>query len=167
MSERTVPAIERGLTAATRSWNDIEVTVEVIVGAGRTDEELEKAARIRGLVAFYASTPGYKAVLDVHGWGDLQPELKRLSKQGDWGSMSSLISDDVLRTLAVHGTPSECAAEIARRYGRWADRVCVYFPGYHMTDDLLTELVEAIHQYSRVERRSRFAEHDSESEAVE
>jgi hypothetical protein len=46
----------------------------------------------------------------------------------------------------VHGTPSECAAEIARRYGTWADRVCVYFPGYMVSDDRLGELVEELHR---------------------
>jgi probable F420-dependent oxidoreductase len=148
MAERTVPAIERGLGAAGRTWDDLEVTVEVIVGVGRTDEELERATRVRGLVAFYGSTPGYRAVLDVHGWGDLQPELNRLSKQGDWSTMSSLVDDDVLDTLAVHGTPTECAEEIVARYGTWADRVCVYFPGYRVSDDLIAELVEALHRTS-------------------
>jgi probable F420-dependent oxidoreductase len=145
MAERTVPAIERGLAKSGRGWKDLEVTVEVIVGVGRTDEELEKATRIRGLLGFYGSTPGYRAVLDEHGWGDLQPELNRLSKQGDWAAMSSLITDQHMHTLAVHGTPEECAREIAKRYGRWADRVCVYFPGYRIGDELIAELVDAIH----------------------
>ena len=145
MAERTVPAIERGLATAERSWDDVEITVEVIVGVGRTDEELDKARRIRGLLAFYGSTPSYRAVLDVHGWGDLQPELNRLSKQNEWAAMSSLISDDILHTLAVHGTPAECAAEIGRRYGAWANRICIYFPGYRVADDLLGEIVEEIH----------------------
>ena len=40
---------------------------------------------MRPRLAFYGSTPAYKVVLDAHGWGDLQPELNRLSKTGDWG----------------------------------------------------------------------------------
>jgi probable F420-dependent oxidoreductase len=149
MAARTVPAIERGLAAAGRGWDDLDITVEVIVGVGRNAEELAKATRIRGLLGFYGSTPGYRAVLDVHGWGDLQPELTRLSKAGDWLAMSDLISDDMLHTLAVHGTPSECAAEIARRYGAWADRVCMYFPGYRVADDLVAELIDELHSVSR------------------
>jgi probable F420-dependent oxidoreductase len=150
MSERTVPAIERGLATAGRTWDDIELTVEVIVGVGRSEEELEKAKQIRSLLGFYASTPGYRAVLDVHGWGDVQPQLNRLSKQGDWFAMSRLISDEMLHTLAVHGTPLQCAEEIARRYGSWADRVCVYFPGYRVGDELLGEFVDAIHDLGAV-----------------
>jgi probable F420-dependent oxidoreductase len=148
MEERTVPAILRGLGTSGRSRNELEITVEVIVGVGRSDRELERARRVRGLLGFYGSTPGYKAVLDTHGWGDVQPELNRLSKQGNWRGMQTLISDEMLHTLAVLGTPEECAAEIINRYGRWADRVCIYFPGYEVSDVLVSELTAAIHEAS-------------------
>ena len=36
----------------------------------------------------------------------------------------------MVETLAVRGTPEECAAELHRRFGDLADRVCCYFPGY-------------------------------------
>jgi probable F420-dependent oxidoreductase len=146
MEERTAPAIERGLATAGRRWDDVEITVEVIAGAGRTAEELEEAQKIRGILGFYGSTPAYRPVLDVHGWGDLQPELNRLSKQGDWATMFGLVTDEMVQTLAVFGTPAECAKEIVARYGAWADRVCVYFPGYHAPDDLVAEVTEEIHR---------------------
>ncbi len=115
--------------AAARS-GDVEVICEAIVCAGRTDEEIAAATRgVKGLLSFYGSTPSYKPVLDVEGWGDLQPELNRLSKQGEWATMSTLIDDDVLRTIAVFGTPEECGREIVARFGAIASRVCCYFPG--------------------------------------
>jgi probable F420-dependent oxidoreductase len=148
MAERTVPAIERGLEAAGRRRRDIEITVEVIVGLGRTDEELAAARAITGILGFYGSTPEYRAVLDVHGWGDLQPELNRLSKQGDWATMSSLVDDEILHTLAVHGTPRQCAEEIVARYGGWADRICAYFPGYAVADEAVAELADELRRAS-------------------
>ena len=84
----------------------------MIVGVGRNDEELEAAKGVRNLLAFYGSTPAYKPVLDVHGWGDVQPELNRLSKQGDWATMGTLITDEMIDTIAVHGTPDQVAEEI-------------------------------------------------------
>jgi probable F420-dependent oxidoreductase len=150
MAERTVPAIERGLAAAGRTWDDIEVTAEVIVGCGRNDKELEAAKGVRNLVAFYGSTPAYKPVLDVHGWGDLQPELNALSKRGDWATMGSLITDEMVDTIAVHGTPAQCAAEIVARYGQWAERVCAYFPFYKADDDLIAEFADEVHKASAV-----------------
>ena len=43
MHERTLPAIDRGLATAGRTRSDLELTAEVIVGCGRTDEELDRA----------------------------------------------------------------------------------------------------------------------------
>jgi len=147
MCERTKPAIEAGLAAAGRRREDIELTAEVIVGVGRTDEELESAKSVRTLLAFYGSTPAYKPVLDVEGWGELQPELNTLSKRGEWLEMSRLIDDDMIRTLAVHGTPAQCAAAIARRFPD-CDRICAYFPGYAAADDLIAEFVDAVKRAS-------------------
>jgi probable F420-dependent oxidoreductase len=148
MHERTVPAIERGLATAGRSAADYEVVIEVIVAMGRTDEELHQSLGVRNLMAFYGSTPAYKPVLDVEGWGDLQPELNALSKLGKWSEMSGLITDEMVATIGVFGTPEECAKEIVRRYGAHAQRVCAYFPNYTPSDELLGEFVTALRRAS-------------------
>lgn len=143
MRERTTPAIQRGLDRAGRQRDDLEITAEVIVAVGRNDQELEASRAVRGLLAFYGSTPAYRPVLDVEGWGDLQPELNALSKQGEWAKMTELITDDMVGTIAVHGTPDQVAAEIVARYGD-CDRICAYFPGYAAPDDLVADLVAAV-----------------------
>ena len=143
MRERTLPAIERGLASAGRQRADIELTAEVIVGVGRNDEELEAARAVRWLIAFYGSTPAYRPVLDVEGWGDLQPELNTLSKRGEWDTMTGLVTDEMVDTIAVHGSPDEVAAEIVARYGG-CDRICAYFPGYAAPDDLIADFVAAM-----------------------
>ena len=96
MRERTVPAIERGLATAGRALADLEITVEVIVGVGRNERELEAAKGLRNLLAFYGSTPAYRPVLDIEGWGELQPELNGLSKRGEWQQMGRLITDEMV-----------------------------------------------------------------------
>ena len=115
----------------------------MIVGVGRNDEELEAAMGVKFLLGFYGSTPAYRPVLEVEGWESLQPELNALSKQGRWADMNALISDDMVHTLAVYGTPDQVAAEIVARYGT-CDRVCAYFPGYAAGDDLVTDFVAAM-----------------------
>jgi alkanesulfonate monooxygenase SsuD/methylene tetrahydromethanopterin reductase-like flavin-dependent oxidoreductase (luciferase family) len=62
--------------------------------------------------------------------------------------MAQRIDDDLLHTLAVAGTPEECAAAIVQRFGDHADRVCCYFPGYPVTDERIGELVAALHAAS-------------------
>ena len=56
---------------------------------------------MRQQIAFYGSTPAYRPVLELHGWGDLQPELNTLSKRGEWVKMGELIDDDMLNAFAV------------------------------------------------------------------
>ena len=95
------------------------------------------------IVAFYGSTPAYRPVLDVEGWGELQPELNARSKQGEWQSMAVLDRRRRVRPIAVRGTPAEAAAEIARRFPD-CDRICAYFPGYTALDELIAEFTAAV-----------------------
>ena len=91
---------------------------------GDTDDELARGRdAMRPRLAFYGSTPAYKVILDVHGWGDLQPELNRLSKTGDWATMSSLITDEMIDAFAVQGTPDEIGPRVLARYGDLVQRV--------------------------------------------
>ncbi len=142
---RTLPAVDEGLARGGRTRADLAILPQAIVATGRTEEEIVAAsAGVRGLLAFYASTPAYRPVLDAEGWGEVQPELNRLSKTGDLATMLGLITDEMLETLAVRGTPEECAAEIGRRFGDVAARVCCYFPGYDVPLDHVAALADAL-----------------------
>jgi len=144
LATRTVPAIERGLDRGGRDRTAIEVVGEVIVAGGRDDAEQQVAdAGVRWLLAFYGSTPSYRPVLDAEGWGDLQPTLNVLSKQGEWPKMADLITDEMIGTIAVRGTPAACGREIVARFGRLADRISFYLPFAH-GDDLIAEVVAGI-----------------------
>ena len=122
-----------------------EISIAVPQTVGQTDEEIAAASLgVKSLLGFYGSTPSYKPVLDVEGWGDLQPQLNVLSKQGDWRGMAASVSDEMLATIGVVGRPAEIGAEIARRFGHVADRVCLYFPGYPISDECTAETVAAV-----------------------
>ncbi|MCG7609006.1 MULTISPECIES: TIGR03617 family F420-dependent LLM class oxidoreductase [Mycobacterium] len=148
-AERTVPAMADGLHRSGRSRAQFQVVAQAMVAVGRTEEALAKAVdRVAGLIAFYGSTPAYTAVLDVEGWGHLQPELNALSKRGGYAEMRALITDAMVGTYGVLGTPEECAEQIHQRYGDWASDVCCYFPGYRPDDNDLADLVSALHATS-------------------
>jgi probable F420-dependent oxidoreductase len=122
--DTTLPALERGLAKAGRKREDFEISYQVMVVSGHDDETLENAdTQVRGQIAFYGSTPAYRGVLESRGWGDLQPELNRLSKLGQWSDMIGLISDEVLESIAICGRPGELADKIRIRCAGVADRV--------------------------------------------
>jgi probable F420-dependent oxidoreductase len=144
--ERTLPAIDDGLRRSGRARADFDIFPQVIAAIGRTDSQLAAAtAGVRALLGFYGSTPAYLPVLEVEGRAELQPQLNVLSKRMEVGEMVKLIDDDLLTTLAVRGTPEECAAEILSRFGDVAQRVCVYFPGYEVPDADIRALAAALH----------------------
>jgi probable F420-dependent oxidoreductase len=129
LREVTVPALERGLARAGRARDAFEISYPGMVVTGASDEELERSARAtRTQLAFYGSTPAYRPVLELHGWGDLQGELNTLSKRGRWEEMADLIDDDVLHTFAVVAPIDELAAGVVARFGGLVDRFSVYAP---------------------------------------
>ncbi|MFI1917937.1 TIGR03617 family F420-dependent LLM class oxidoreductase [Nocardia sp. NPDC020380] len=129
--ERTLTAVHAGLDREGRAAADFTIVPQVMAAMGSTPEQRTRAeAGVRELIAFYGSTPAYAPVLEVEGRAELQPRLYALAKQGAADRMAELIDDSLLSAVAVTGTPQQCAAEILRRYGDVADRVCVYFPGY-------------------------------------
>jgi probable F420-dependent oxidoreductase len=137
LRESTMPAVREGLAAAGRTESSFAVVPEIILSAGEAHDAT------RRLLAFYGSTPAYRPVLDIHGWGDLQPELNAMSKQGKWLEMACLISDEVLHTIAACGTPKQIAAHIRERVDGVGDTVCLYQPG-PIAIDTLAEIVDEL-----------------------
>ena len=126
--EVTLPALERGRAKAAGA-QPIQVSLPVMVATGATAADLEAATNaVRAQIAFYASTPAYRIVLDVHGWGDLQPRLQERTRAGDWSGMAALVHDDLLEAVAIVAPPDEVAPAIEERYGRLLDRVALNAP---------------------------------------
>jgi probable F420-dependent oxidoreductase len=130
LREVTMPTIEAGLAASGRKRADFELSYPAFVVTGETPEEIEKSdIATRKQIAFYGSTPAYKGVLDLHGWGDLQSRLNALSKTGEWDEMGRLITDDMLDAFAVKAEVDQVPRELHRRFADLIDRVSLYMPG--------------------------------------
>jgi probable F420-dependent oxidoreductase len=129
LREVTLPALKRGRAKAGKTMEGFEIVGPSFVVTGNSEQEMETAAAgTRQQIAFYGSTPAYKGVLDIHGWGGLQEELNALSKRGDWVEMGKLIDDEILNTFAVVGEPEKIAPELGRRYGDVIQRISFYAP---------------------------------------
>jgi probable F420-dependent oxidoreductase len=141
LNEVTMPALMRGRAKAGHAdLAGFTLAGPAFTCAARTEEELAVAVKgTKGQIAFYASTPAYRGVLDHHGWGDLQPELTRMSKEGRWAEMGDAIPDEVLHAMAVVGTPAEVAAGLHERFGAVAQRIQLYV-NYPAPEGLLDEL---------------------------
>jgi probable F420-dependent oxidoreductase len=128
LTEVTMPVLLRGMQRSGRDRSEFEVSAEVMVATGADDDELATAVTAtRKQIAFYGSTPAYRKVLELHGWGDLHDELHRLSKQGQWDTMGSLVDDEILDAFAVVGPVEEVGAALRSRCEGVADRVMPIF----------------------------------------
>jgi len=140
----TYPALERGLAAGGRTRGDLAISSQLMICSGTSDEELERARRsTRQQIAFYGSTPAYRPVLEVHGWGDLERDLNRMSKEGKWGEMAGLVSDEILEAIAVCAPMKDLAKKIRERCDGKVDRVSLvahWTKDPDVWDDVLREL---------------------------
>ncbi len=124
LREVVIPNVERGAQATGRTRADVALSCAIFVVTGKDAAE---TAAVRAQIAFYASTPSYRPVMELHGWGDLADRLSGLARHGNWGEMGSLIGDDVLREFAVIAPPDELAHAVKARYEGLLDRVGYYF----------------------------------------
>jgi probable F420-dependent oxidoreductase len=145
LREVTIPALARGRARAeTTGLDGLALCGPVFACAGRDEDELAAAvAGTRKQIAFYGSTPAYRGVLELHGWGDAQPELTRLSKEGRWADMGDVIDDELLHAFAVVGDPDAVAKGLRERYEGVLDRITLYTT-YEHGDAIAPEVLAAL-----------------------
>ncbi|MGF1470230.1 MAG: LLM class F420-dependent oxidoreductase [Rubrobacteraceae bacterium] len=118
-----LPAISEGAERESRDPDEVELATSAFVITG--DEEREA---IRQQISFYASTPTYRTVLEVHGWEAVADELSGLARDKQWREMPQLITDEMLSAFAVESTPDEVGPGLKERYEGLIDRVALYVP---------------------------------------
>lgn len=129
LSEVTVPTVEATLKKYGRKREDFEIVYSPFAITADTEEKFSQIkTATKKQIAFYGSTPAYRTVLDLHGWGALQGELNLMSKQGRWDEMGELITDEILDQFAVIGEPEAVARGIGSRYGALIDRSALQLP---------------------------------------
>ncbi len=144
LRDSTWPALAEGLERAKKQRNDFEVVCGAIVGLVETEDDRQRVFDgVRALLGFYGSTPGYRRVLASIGQEDLGPLLSQRVREGDFGSLASLVSDQMVQELSVVGNPREVADELSRRFGWLADRVAIFFPA-EPSREILAELIDEL-----------------------
>ena len=128
LREVLLPAFRAGREAARRP-DPLTLSCAVFVVTGADEATIEESKQLtKSQIAFYASTPSYSKVLELHGWTNLIPQLSALLRRNRWNEMHSLISDDMLATFAVIAPPDELPYRLRERYRGLLDRAGFYFP---------------------------------------
>jgi probable F420-dependent oxidoreductase len=129
LREVTLPALQQGRARCGKDLAGLEISGPSFVVTGSNDAEVALADRAtRQQMAFYGSTPAYRAVLDLHGWGGIQDEFNRLSKAGEWARMGELVDDEMLDAFAVVAEPEDLPAQLTDRFGDAVTRISLSIP---------------------------------------
>ncbi len=123
LREVILPAIVAGAEKAGRPKADVAVSVTAF--AATTSQEREIA---RQQIAFYASTPSYRSVLELHGWMEVGEKLSSLAARGQWTEMPALVTDEMLATFAILTDESDLPKALRERYNGITDRITLYMP---------------------------------------
>ncbi|NND68634.1 MAG: TIGR03617 family F420-dependent LLM class oxidoreductase, partial [Halioglobus sp.] len=141
IEEQALPAVHRGLAKSGRERAAFTLQINAIVITGETEQERAAAAdSVKSLLGFYASTPAYRPPMEAIGYGDLQPELNRLSKEGRWDELGKHIDETFVEAFATVGEPRDIAGKLRERYGAHADRLAIYAP-YAAPDAMWREIL--------------------------
>ncbi|RIK29194.1 MAG: LLM class F420-dependent oxidoreductase [Anaerolineae bacterium] len=123
LKEVMLPAIEEGAKKENRKREDVSLSVTAFVAT--TPEEMNFA---RAQISFYASTPSYRSVMDLHGWSGVAETLSAHAAKGEWTEMPMLITDEMLGEFCLVTEEGKLADELRKRYKGIADRLTLYTP---------------------------------------
>jgi probable F420-dependent oxidoreductase len=123
------PAIDEGAKTRGKRVDDLDLTAPVFVVTGETEEETRKVGRmVKEQLAFYASTPNYRAVLDLHGWAAAGEALNKKIRAGDFATLADGVSDEMLHTFALVAPPDQVPQALHQRLAGLVQRTSIYFP---------------------------------------
>jgi len=123
LKEVILPAIEEGAIKERRKREDVAVSITAFIAT--SPEEMNFA---RAQVAFYASTPSYRPVMDLHGWSSVAETLSVHAAKGEWAEMPMLITDEMLNEFCLVTEEDKLADDLKKRYDGIADRLTLYTP---------------------------------------
>jgi probable F420-dependent oxidoreductase len=123
LQEVILPAIEHGASKTDHKRKAVSVSVSAFIITSSEEREFS-----RQQIAFYASTPSYRAVMTLHGWQQEAESLSVLASRAKWGEMPGLVSDEMLDVFATCTTQDDLPSALLNRYKGLADRITLYIP---------------------------------------
>ena len=127
LREIGMPALARGLVRAGRERASITVACPVFTLVDASPTLAADERYVRQQIAFYGSTPTYRAVLAHHGWAKIGEELSVLVRAGRLAELPGLVTDAMLDEFVTRApTYEQLGRRLQDRYREVLDRVGLY-----------------------------------------
>ncbi len=145
LNELALPALDRGAKRAGRTAMDVHRMAAGMVSTGKDREAVDRRReKNRELLGFLYSTPAYWPALEIYGWKDVGERLYAMTREGKWGEMTDLISDELLDTMIPSGTYDEIADVLLERYRDVATHITFPMPDDGGDEAAVREVIEAL-----------------------
>jgi probable F420-dependent oxidoreductase len=145
LREVTWPELTRGAARIPNTRSAPRLMVSALTATGETSGEVAAAReQQRELLAFLYSTPAYWRSLELFGWRERGERLRELSRQGSWGEMAAVISDEMLDTLVPAAPYAEVADLLRERFGELCDWITFPMPEDSARDAACRKAIDAL-----------------------
>jgi len=141
----TLPNLRAGMASCGRDARDFGVVVGSFVITGPDEETITREhEKQRWPLAFTFSTPAYWPTLELHGWHDLGPRLRELTREKRWDDLPGLLTDEVLDALVPRATYDDLPDVVERWFGGLATGIVLEPPDDPAHDDAFAAMIREI-----------------------
>lgn len=134
-------SLERGLNSSNKDRNNF-TTASIITCAVSRDEKRAKEAA-RATIAFYSTVRTYEPPFKLHGFEKETIKIREAFFNHDIEGMIENVSDDMVDTFAIVGTPEECRKRV-EEYMDYVDLPILSAPHYYLDFEEVREYQKAI-----------------------
>jgi probable F420-dependent oxidoreductase len=121
--EYALPHMERGAARAGRSIAAVERAAAITAAVDSDPAQARRWARHH--IAFYSVIPYFDVMFELHGFEREAAAIREAAAAGDPAGMIEAVSDEMVDTFAIAGTPDQCREQLRS----WGDLdVAVLFP---------------------------------------
>ena len=140
--DTVLPRIEDGLAEADRDRDEFTLAQGFMVAT--SDDGQQAREWCKQQIAFYGTTPNYRAVFESYGDEHLLDTLRTVFKRDrtDVEALRAAVPEEAVDRYAVAGTPAEVRDRL-RELEPLADHVVIGGPWYRMHDEELLETTGA------------------------
>ncbi len=135
------PSIAQGLTLSGRKPQNFTTSSIITCAVSNNRKEAMEAAR--ATIAFYATVRTYEPPFALHGFLNETRNIREAFFERNIKRMISSVTDDMIDTFSVCGTPEECRHKIDR-YREYIDLPILSAPHYYIPFDQVQAFQKAI-----------------------
>jgi len=144
--EVTQPRLGKGAARANRDATDVKLMLAPLVATGADRDQMRSdREKQRRLLSFLYSTPAYWPSLELFGWGERGPQLRRLTREGKWDQMPGVISDEMLDELLPTAPFADIADVLRDRYADLASMITFALPDDPAFDPQVARVIRRLH----------------------